>query len=279
MLLSYSLQGGTDTQVETVVSLQSQSHFLGKPHHSSYGSMCPIQCCVCFVSDPAPSCMGWVLFFPRCSLCFGPPQLYDPVQVGSVLIGFHSVATALALQLVFQLECTRNPLPLHYLVFYMLQLNTAAAIRTRLVATMTISNVTISTAVVTVPRGTAALTRDTTLLKTAALKGVLLFWSCVLLPHDTKKNVFLLIIMLSWNLVCVLFPRTNQGGKNKLPTVLGSTLGTIFPLILIVGVIICCVAPCCFCYKKCRKGGNRGHQRRTHFWLVYFLQATIFFFF
>ncbi|XP_036958090.1 protein shisa-4-like isoform X2 [Acanthopagrus latus] len=53
---------------------------------------------------------------------------------------------------------------------------------------------------------------------------------------------------------------TNQGGKNKLPTVLGSTLGTIFPLILIVGVIICCVAPCCFCYKKCRKGGNRGRQ-------------------
>lgn len=185
----------------------------------------------------------------------------------SVLIGFHSVATALALQLVFQLECTLNPLPLHYLVFHVLQLNTATDIRTRLVTTTTVSNVTVSTAVVTVPRGTAAPTRDTALLKTAALKGVLLFWSCLLLPHDRKKNIcFNNYAPLNWNIFCVLFHRTNQGGKNKLPTVLGSTLGTIFPLILIVGVIICCVAPCCFCYKKCRKGGNRGRQRRAHFW-------------
>ncbi|XP_037629588.1 protein shisa-5-like [Sebastes umbrosus] len=46
--------------------------------------------------------------------------------------------------------------------------------------------------------------------------------------------------------------------KSKLGTLLGSILGSIFPIIICVGLIICCFAPCCLIYKKCRKGGNRG---------------------
>ncbi|XP_049894342.1 protein shisa-4-like [Epinephelus moara] len=49
-------------------------------------------------------------------------------------------------------------------------------------------------------------------------------------------------------------------GKSKLGTLLGSILGSIFPIILCVGVVICCMAPCCLFYKKCRKGRSRGSQ-------------------
>ncbi|XP_008280315.1 protein shisa-5-like [Stegastes partitus] len=55
---------------------------------------------------------------------------------------------------------------------------------------------------------------------------------------------------------------TRPGGDktNRTGVLLGSILGSVFPIILCVGLIICCVAPCCLCYKKCRKGGSRGHS-------------------
>ncbi|XP_028262541.1 protein shisa-4-like isoform X2 [Parambassis ranga] len=47
---------------------------------------------------------------------------------------------------------------------------------------------------------------------------------------------------------------------NKNPVlVVGSILGTLFPFIICVGMIICCLAPCCWCYKNCRKGRRRRH--------------------
>ncbi|CAJ1050450.1 protein shisa-4-like [Xyrichtys novacula] len=46
--------------------------------------------------------------------------------------------------------------------------------------------------------------------------------------------------------------------KSKLATLLGSILGSILPVLLCVGLAICCLAPCCFLYKKCRKGRGRG---------------------
>ncbi|XP_034546903.1 cuticle collagen 2C-like [Notolabrus celidotus] len=49
--------------------------------------------------------------------------------------------------------------------------------------------------------------------------------------------------------------------RNKLSTLLGSILGSVLPVLLCVGLVICCVAPCCLFYKKCRKGRNQnaGH--------------------
>ncbi|XP_042354492.1 protein shisa-4-like isoform X2 [Plectropomus leopardus] len=48
--------------------------------------------------------------------------------------------------------------------------------------------------------------------------------------------------------------------KSKLGTLLGSILGSLFPIIICVGLVICCMAPCCLLYKKCRKGRSRGSQ-------------------
>uniref|UniRef100_A0A3Q1FZJ2 Shisa N-terminal domain-containing protein n=1 Tax=Acanthochromis polyacanthus TaxID=80966 RepID=A0A3Q1FZJ2_9TELE len=59
----------------------------------------------------------------------------------------------------------------------------------------------------------------------------------------------------------------NSNKTNRLGVLLGSILGSVFPIILCVGLIICCVAPCCLCYKKCRKGGNRSHTGRPQIWL------------
>nr|XP_061794270.1 protein shisa-4-like isoform X2 [Nerophis lumbriciformis] len=40
----------------------------------------------------------------------------------------------------------------------------------------------------------------------------------------------------------------------------GSILGVVIPLIFCVGLVACFVAPCCFFYKKCRKGRNSQRQ-------------------
>uniref|UniRef100_A0AAQ5Z9H2 Shisa N-terminal domain-containing protein n=1 Tax=Amphiprion ocellaris TaxID=80972 RepID=A0AAQ5Z9H2_AMPOC len=62
-------------------------------------------------------------------------------------------------------------------------------------------------------------------------------------------------------------PGVNTNKTNRPGVLLGSILGSVFPIILCVGLIICCVAPCCLCYKKCRKGGNRTHTGRPQVWL------------
>lgn len=59
--------------------------------------------------------------------------------------------------------------------------------------------------------------------------------------------------MTSYNQeMCSHRPKTLDKKKNIF-LILGSILGSIFPLIFCVGLIVCCVAPCCLCYKKCRK--------------------------
>uniref|UniRef100_A0A3Q0STJ7 Shisa N-terminal domain-containing protein n=1 Tax=Amphilophus citrinellus TaxID=61819 RepID=A0A3Q0STJ7_AMPCI len=45
----------------------------------------------------------------------------------------------------------------------------------------------------------------------------------------------------------------------KIAVILGSTIGTIVLVTLCVSVMICCIAPCCLCYKKCLK---RPDQRQ-----------------
>ncbi|XP_030584554.1 protein shisa-5-like [Archocentrus centrarchus] len=47
--------------------------------------------------------------------------------------------------------------------------------------------------------------------------------------------------------------------KSKIAVIVGSTIGTIVLVTLCVSVMICCIAPCCLCYKKCRK---RPDQRQ-----------------
>ncbi|XP_054472208.1 LOW QUALITY PROTEIN: protein shisa-5-like [Anoplopoma fimbria] len=50
--------------------------------------------------------------------------------------------------------------------------------------------------------------------------------------------------------------------ENRIALLLGSILGTILPIAFCVCLIICCVAPCCLFFKKCRKGRNQ-HPRAT----------------
>ncbi|XP_029286544.1 protein shisa-5-like [Cottoperca gobio] len=47
---------------------------------------------------------------------------------------------------------------------------------------------------------------------------------------------------------------------NRTAIILGSIIGAGLPILFCVGLITCCVAPCCLCYKKCRKGHNRNPQ-------------------
>ncbi|CAG5979553.1 unnamed protein product [Menidia menidia] len=51
---------------------------------------------------------------------------------------------------------------------------------------------------------------------------------------------------------------TNNKFKN-IGIIVGSIIGSIVPIIVCATLIICCVAPCCFCYKKFRK---RRSQRQ-----------------
>ncbi|KAM9408763.1 uncharacterized protein KZ484_001151 [Pholidichthys leucotaenia] len=41
--------------------------------------------------------------------------------------------------------------------------------------------------------------------------------------------------------------------------IVGIVLGTILLVLPCVGLIICCLAPCCYCYKKFRKRRNQAH--------------------
>ncbi|XP_028303062.1 protein shisa-4-like isoform X1 [Gouania willdenowi] len=40
---------------------------------------------------------------------------------------------------------------------------------------------------------------------------------------------------------------------SRVPLIIGGVLGALLPAIFCVTLIICCVAPCCICYKLCRK--------------------------
>ncbi|XP_061743915.1 protein shisa-5-like isoform X1 [Nerophis ophidion] len=53
-------------------------------------------------------------------------------------------------------------------------------------------------------------------------------------------------------------PRFEKYAKRAV--LLGSILGVVIPLIFCVGLVACFVAPCCFFYKKCRKGRNSQRQ-------------------
>ncbi|XP_031711552.1 protein shisa-5-like [Anarrhichthys ocellatus] len=57
---------------------------------------------------------------------------------------------------------------------------------------------------------------------------------------------------------------SDHGGKSRIAMLVGSILGTIIPVMFCVCLIICCVAPCCLCYKTCRKGRNRNPQIGTN---------------
>ncbi|XP_065810762.1 protein shisa-4-like [Labrus bergylta] len=56
---------------------------------------------------------------------------------------------------------------------------------------------------------------------------------------------------------------SNNDKRSKLATLLGSILGSVLPVLLCVGLVICCVAPCCLFYKKCRKRNNQRQPNAT----------------
>lgn len=87
--------------------------------------------------------------------------------------------------------------------------------------------------------------------------------------NNIFKKTQLSLYFLKLLYFCVFFPRPSFTQTNKIPLILGAVLGSIIPIIFCVSLIICCVAPCCLFYKKCRKGGNRRHQSRTHVWLQF----------
>ncbi|KAM9860038.1 protein shisa-5-like [Aulostomus maculatus] len=50
---------------------------------------------------------------------------------------------------------------------------------------------------------------------------------------------------------CVDRPKFEK--RSQFAVIAGSILGSIVPLVSCVSLIICCMAPCCLCYKKCRE--------------------------
>ncbi|CAN9511814.1 unnamed protein product [Ophioblennius macclurei] len=57
--------------------------------------------------------------------------------------------------------------------------------------------------------------------------------------------------------------RPTLSKPSRIATILGSVLGSLLPILFCVGLVICCVAPCCYCYKKCRKGNRQPTTPNT----------------
>lgn len=51
--------------------------------------------------------------------------------------------------------------------------------------------------------------------------------------------------------------RSSINKSRHIALIVGSVIGSLVPIIFCISLIICCVAPCCLCYKKCRKRRNQ----------------------